>query len=81
MMMMLYTLLKNFSKLFNYYLQLIFIYFNSVSDEIYIAPSGVQKERILPEDIFIQNINGDDLLLPPAYKKYVLFIFNCLVII
>ncbi|XP_001655755.2 probable methylthioribulose-1-phosphate dehydratase isoform X4 [Aedes aegypti] len=39
------------------------------SDEIYIAPSGVQKERILPDDLFIQNIDGDDLQLPPDYKK------------
>lgn len=44
--------------------------FNSVySDEIYIAPSGVQKERIQPEDLFIQNIDGEDLQLPPEYKK------------
>lgn len=39
------------------------------SDEIFIAPSGVQKERILPEDLFIQNINGDDIQVPPEYKK------------
>ncbi|XP_055682256.1 probable methylthioribulose-1-phosphate dehydratase isoform X3 [Lutzomyia longipalpis] len=39
------------------------------SEEIYIAPSGVQKERILPEDLFIQNIDGEDLQLPPEYKK------------
>lgn len=39
------------------------------SDEIYIAPSGVQKERIQPDDLFIQNIDGDDLQLPPDYKK------------
>lgn len=39
------------------------------SDEIYIAPSGVQKERILPEDLFIQNIEGDDIQVPPEYKK------------
>lgn len=42
----------------------------SRSDEIYIAPSGVQKERILPEDLFIQNMEGDDILVPPEYKKY-----------
>lgn len=40
-----------------------------LDDEIYIAPSGVQKERILPDDLFIQNIDGDDLQLPPNYKK------------
>lgn len=39
------------------------------SDEIYIAPSGVQKERIQPDDLFIQNIDGDDIQLPPDYKK------------
>nr|CAG4643484.1 EOG090X0D1G [Ilyocryptus agilis] len=36
---------------------------------IYIAPSGVQKERILPEDLFIQDMNGRDLKLPPASKN------------
>lgn len=45
-------------------------HFFSCSDEIYIAPSGVQKERILPEDLFIQNMDGDDILVPPEYKKY-----------
>lgn len=39
------------------------------SDEIYIAPSGVQKERILPDDLFIQNIDGDDIQVPPDYRK------------
>ncbi|EDS35835.1 conserved hypothetical protein [Culex quinquefasciatus] len=38
-------------------------------DEIYIAPSAVQKERIQPDDLFIQNIDGDDLQSPPDYKK------------
>lgn len=38
-------------------------------DKIYIAPSGVQKERILPEDLFVQNIQGKDLELPPAEKN------------
>ncbi|XP_035725812.1 probable methylthioribulose-1-phosphate dehydratase [Vespa mandarinia] len=38
-------------------------------DKIYIAPSGVQKERINPDDIFVQDINGKDLELPPAEKK------------
>lgn len=42
----------------------------SDSNEIYIAPSGVQKERIQPEDLFVQNIEGDDLQFPPEYKKY-----------
>jgi len=30
-------------------------------DEIYIAPSGVQKERIQPEDLFVQDIEGKDI--------------------
>ena len=38
-------------------------------DEIYIAPSGVQKERILPEDMFVQTINNKDLDGPPPEKK------------
>lgn len=38
-------------------------------DEIYIAPSGVQKERMKPEDIFVQDIDGNDLELPPPSKK------------
>jgi methylthioribulose-1-phosphate dehydratase len=38
-------------------------------DRIYIAPSGVQKERILPEDLFVQNMDGKDLELPPPEKK------------
>lgn len=38
-------------------------------EKIYIAPSGVQKERILPEDIFVQDIQGHDLELPPPEKK------------
>nr|SVE74432.1 EOG090X0D1G [Daphnia barbata] len=37
-------------------------------DAIYIAPSGVQKERIKPEDLFIQDIEGRDLKLPPPSK-------------
>ncbi|XP_018325848.1 probable methylthioribulose-1-phosphate dehydratase [Agrilus planipennis] len=38
-------------------------------EKIYIAPSGVQKERICPEDMFVQNIQGEDLELPPSHKK------------
>ncbi|CAB3377931.1 Hypothetical predicted protein [Cloeon dipterum] len=38
-------------------------------DQIFIAPSGVQKECIQPEDLFIQNIEGEDLLVPPPSKK------------
>ncbi|KAL4483890.1 hypothetical protein ABPG72_013896 [Tetrahymena utriculariae] len=28
-------------------------------DEIYVAPSGVQKELVQPEDIYVINVNGD----------------------
>ncbi|CAG5118344.1 unnamed protein product [Candidula unifasciata] len=38
-------------------------------DEIYIAPSGVQKERIKNEDLFVQTVEGVDLLTPPPHKK------------
>lgn len=38
-------------------------------DKIYIAPSGVQKERICSDEMFVQDINGKDLELPPSDKK------------
>ncbi|XP_051171230.1 probable methylthioribulose-1-phosphate dehydratase isoform X1 [Leptopilina boulardi] len=38
-------------------------------EKIYIAPSGVQKERMNPDEIFVQNIEGNDLELPPSEKK------------
>ncbi|XP_011162571.1 probable methylthioribulose-1-phosphate dehydratase [Solenopsis invicta] len=38
-------------------------------DKIYIAPSGVQKERMVPNDLFVQDINGTDLELPSPEKK------------
>jgi methylthioribulose-1-phosphate dehydratase len=37
-------------------------------DKIYIAPSGVQKERIEPEDLFVQTIDGVDVETPPTEK-------------
>lgn len=37
--------------------------------KIYIAPSGVQKERICPDEMFVQDISGNDLELPPEEKK------------
>ncbi|GAB6030697.1 hypothetical protein CHUAL_007550 [Chamberlinius hualienensis] len=40
-----------------------------LGDEIYIAPSGVQKERISPDDLFVQNIDGEDLHLPSSERK------------
>ncbi|XP_052271736.1 methylthioribulose-1-phosphate dehydratase-like isoform X2 [Dreissena polymorpha] len=38
-------------------------------EKIYIAPSGVQKERIQPEDLFVQTIDNEDLEGPPPAKK------------
>uniref|UniRef100_W5K8K3 Methylthioribulose-1-phosphate dehydratase n=1 Tax=Astyanax mexicanus TaxID=7994 RepID=W5K8K3_ASTMX len=38
-------------------------------DHIYIAPSGVQKERIQPEDMFVCDIDEKDISAPPASKK------------
>lgn len=38
-------------------------------DKIYIAPSGVQKERIKPEDLFVQKLDGTDIEFPPAEKN------------
>ncbi len=33
--------------------------------QIYMAPSGVQKERLQPEDLFVLDESGDVLLAPP----------------
>lgn len=38
-------------------------------EKIYIAPSGVQKERICPDELFVQDISGNDIELPPSEKK------------
>ncbi|XP_060694387.1 methylthioribulose-1-phosphate dehydratase [Hemiscyllium ocellatum] len=38
-------------------------------DEIYIAPSGVQKERIQPGDLFVCDIKERDISGPPLWKK------------
>lgn len=51
-------------------ISILFPFFCFTRNEIYIAPSGVQKERIQPEDLFIQTIQGEDILTPPEYKKY-----------
>jgi methylthioribulose-1-phosphate dehydratase len=37
--------------------------------KIYIAPSGVQKVRILPEDLFVLDMEGPDLEMPQPEKK------------
>ncbi|KAL5239216.1 hypothetical protein ACI65C_006626 [Semiaphis heraclei] len=39
------------------------------NDHIFIAPSGVQKERIEPDDLFVQNLKGEDIMVPNAEKK------------
>lgn len=43
-----------------------------VNDTIVMAPSGVQKERMRPEDMFVLNSNGDVIhtpeARPPPYK-------------
>ena len=41
-------------------------------NEIFIEPSGVQKERvktIKPDDLFVCDINGNELCCPPPAKK------------
>ncbi|XP_074638952.1 methylthioribulose-1-phosphate dehydratase-like isoform X2 [Acropora palmata] len=38
-------------------------------NEIFIAPSGVQKERIKPEDMFVCDLDENELCSPPAVKK------------
>lgn len=43
--------------------------YHSLRDEIFIAPSGVQKERIQPCDLFVQTIDEKDLDGPPPSKK------------
>lgn len=40
------------------------------SDKIYLAPSGVQKERMLPEDLFVVDMDEKELSAPPAAKKF-----------
>ncbi|XP_053279728.1 methylthioribulose-1-phosphate dehydratase [Pleuronectes platessa] len=38
-------------------------------EHIYIAPSGVQKERIQPEDLFVCDMEERDISCPPPSKK------------
>lgn len=40
-----------------------------LGEDIYIAPSGVQKERMRPDDLFVQTLDGRDVLQPPEFKK------------
>ncbi|XP_025416433.1 uncharacterized protein LOC112687747 isoform X4 [Sipha flava] len=39
------------------------------NNQIFIAPSGVQKERMEPDDIFVQDMNGADIEVPPYEKN------------
>lgn len=40
-------------------------------DKIYLAPSGVQKERMQPEDLFVVNFaDGRELQTPPPAKQF-----------
>lgn len=39
--------------------------------DIYIAPSGVQKERMRADNLFVQTIDGVDVLQPPEHMKFV----------
>jgi methylthioribulose-1-phosphate dehydratase len=43
--------------------------FNS-SDLVYIAPSGVQKERMKPEDLFVLDFNTKEILKKPMNSSY-----------
>lgn len=37
-------------------------------ERVYMAPSGVQKERMHPEDIFVTDLSGD-ILCPPRSRE------------
>lgn len=41
------------------------------SDQIFIAPTGVQKERMKPEDIFVLDMKGVDIEIPNPEKNLV----------
>lgn len=36
--------------------------------EVYVTPSGVQKERIQPEDLFVQTVQNEDISGPTSSK-------------
>lgn len=40
------------------------------SDKIYLAPSGVQKERMEPEDLFEVELDGREYACPPPSKGF-----------
>ncbi|XP_022182459.1 probable methylthioribulose-1-phosphate dehydratase isoform X2 [Myzus persicae] len=39
------------------------------NDQIFTAPSGVQKEKIEPDDLLVQNLDGEDIIVPEPEKK------------
>ena len=39
------------------------------NDEIFLAPSGVQKERIMPDDLFVVDRTGQVIRQPAQHKK------------
>ncbi|XP_074660259.1 putative methylthioribulose-1-phosphate dehydratase [Tubulanus polymorphus] len=41
-----------------------------LGNEIYIAPSGVQKEKIKADDLFIQTVDGVDIYIPRARNEH-----------
>jgi methylthioribulose-1-phosphate dehydratase len=41
-----------------------------ISDNVYIAPSGVQKERMLPEDMFVLRYNTSEIISKPDNPSY-----------
>ncbi|XP_071525515.1 methylthioribulose-1-phosphate dehydratase isoform X2 [Panulirus ornatus] len=38
-------------------------------DKIFVAPSGVQKERLKPDDMFILNVDGEEIEAPHPDRK------------
>jgi len=38
-------------------------------DNIYVSPSGIPKEKVKPEDIFVQTLDGAQISGPPASKN------------
>ncbi|KAF0300677.1 putative methylthioribulose-1-phosphate dehydratase [Amphibalanus amphitrite] len=38
-------------------------------EHIYIAPSGVQKERVQPDQLFVQTVDGRDVFVPEGQLK------------
>ncbi|XP_027843919.2 probable methylthioribulose-1-phosphate dehydratase [Aphis gossypii] len=41
------------------------------NDYIFVTPSGVQMERLKPDDIFILNLEGEEFIVPSPEKKLI----------